>query len=93
VRRRLGRDDAADKQFVEVLAAAAEFGLEAVEAACGETVAGGACSSAIVLNHLARRHRPPPPEVLPTAPTLRLPPVADCARYDTLRGEPRHGEA
>jgi transposase len=93
VRRRLGRDDTADRQFVELLTAAAEFGLEAVEAACGEAVAGGACSSAIVLNHLARQHRPPPPEVLPTAPTLRLPPVADCARYDTLRGEQRHGEA
>jgi hypothetical protein len=93
VRRRLGRDDTADRQFVELLTAAAEFGLEAVEAACGEAVAGGACSSAIVLNHLARQHRPLPPEVLPTAPTLRLPPVADCARYDTLRGEWRHGEA
>jgi hypothetical protein len=45
-----------------------------------------------VLNALSRRHQPPapPPIPVPHALTLRQRPVADCARYDTLR-RPRHG--
>jgi transposase len=94
VRRRLGEGDAADRQFVEVLAAVTEHGLDAIESACAEALAGGPCSSAVVLNHLARQRQPAPPEPLETAPTLGLPPAADCGRYDALRtrvGEAHHG--
>lgn len=94
VRRRLGCGDAADRQFVEILAAAADVGVEAVEAACAEALAGGPCTSAVVLNYLTRGRQTAPPEPLPTAPPLRLPPAADCARYDALRthdGEANRG--
>lgn len=93
VRRRLGRGDAADRQFVEILAAAAEHGVEAIEAACAEALVGGVGTAAVVLNHLARRHQPPPPEMLTGTPALTLPPVADCGRYDLLRREVGHGTA
>jgi hypothetical protein len=94
VRRRLGEGDAADRQFVEILAAVTEHGQDAIESACAEALAGGPCTSAVVLNHLARQRQPAPPEPLETAPTLGLPPAADCGRYDALRtrvGEAHHG--
>ncbi len=93
VRQRLGRGDAADRQFVEILTAAMEAGVDAVEAACADAVAGGVCTSAVVLNHLARQRQPDPAPALVGAPTLCLPPVADCARYDALRQGGRHGTA
>ena len=54
-----GRDDG-DRQIVKILAAVLEDGLEAVEAACAEALACGACSADVVLNILgtASRRRP-----------------------------------
>ena len=92
MRRRLaGRDDG-DRQFVRVLTAVQEDGLEAVEAACAEALESGACSADVVLNILARRRQPVPPASIPTPEGLRLRhrPVADCRRYDRLR-EAGHG--
>jgi len=42
----------------------------------------------VILNILARRREPPRPPTITTAEALTLnhPPVADCARYDALRG-------
>ena len=82
-----GRDDG-DRQFVKVLAAVLEDGLEAVEAACAEALDCGACSADVVLNVLARQRQPAPPATIPTPEGLRLRhrPVADCRRYDCLRG-------
>jgi len=91
VRRRLGQGDAADRQFVEILAAAAEAGVDAVETACAAALAGGVCTAAVVLNHLARRDQPPAPEKLAGAPVVHLPPTADCGRYDRLRREAGQG--
>ena len=86
-----GRDDG-DRQMVRVLAAVQEDGLEAVEAACAEALADGACSADVVLNILARHRQPAPPADIPTPEGLRLrhQPVADCRRYDRLR-EAGHG--
>ena len=71
-----------------------EDGLEAVEAACAEALAEGACSADVVLNILARRRQPAPPAPIPTAAALRLrlEPTADCARYEGLM-EVRRGAA
>ena len=81
-----------DRQFVRILAAVLEDGLEAVEAACAEALACGACSADVVLNILARQCQQPPPPAIPTPEGLQLrhQPVADCRRYDRLR-EAGHG--
>jgi hypothetical protein len=95
LRRRLaGRDDGG-RQFVDVLAAVPEDGLEAVEAACVEAVAADLSSRDVVLNILARRRTPPPPAPIATPAALRLTvePAADCARYDALRPMPAGRES
>ena len=84
LRTRLSARDDGDRQFVKVLAAV----LEAVEAACAEALDSGACSADVALNILARQCQPAPPASIPTPEGLRLrhQPVADCQRYDRLRG-------
>ena len=52
LRTRLAGHDDGDRQFVKVLAAVQEDGLEAVEAACAEALDCGACSADVVLNIL-----------------------------------------
>ncbi len=91
VRRRLGVGDEADRQFVGILAAVMDDGLEAVEAACQAALAGGPCSRDVVLNILARQREeaPPPPLDVPAALSLNLEPAADCERYDRLRPVPQ----
>ena len=49
-----------------------EDGLEAVEAACAEALACGACSADVVLNILARHRQPPTPPAIPTPEGLQL---------------------
>ena len=87
LRTRLSAHDDGDRQFVKVLAAALEDGLEAVEAACAEALECGACSADVVLNILTRQRQPAPPAAIPTPEGLQLrhQPVADCQRYDSLR--------
>jgi hypothetical protein len=50
-------------------------------------LAENVCSSAVVLNILARRRDPAPAITILTPDALRLrhEPQADCARYDSLR--------
>lgn len=96
VRARLGRGDDADRQFVGILAAIPENGLDAVEAACLRALKDGLHSRDAVLNTLSRSKdaRSPAPLTAMNVPTLRHEPVADCARYDRLRNqEPAHGTA
>ena len=92
IRARLTGCDDGDRQFVRILAAVQEDGLEAVEAACAEALDCGACSADVVLNILARQCQPAPPVTIPTPEGLQLRhrPVADCQRYDRLR-EAGHG--
>jgi len=78
-----------DRQMVAILQAVSLDGLPAVEAACAEALAAGLCSSDVVLNALSRQ-RPattPPDIATPDALRLRHEPIADCARYDTLRSQ------
>jgi transposase len=87
VRRKLANLADGDRQMVDILSAALTDGLAAVEAACAEALAQGVASSAVVLNILARRREPAAPLTIMTPDALRLrhEPIADCARYDSLR--------
>ncbi len=85
VRARLGKSDDGDRQFAGILAAIPTEGLEAVLAACRQALDEGPCGKDVILTILARRRDPAPPPLLPTAPTLAIEPLADCARYDRLR--------
>lgn len=77
-----------DRAFVELLLLAREVGLDALEVACELTLESGIITAPVVLNTLRRLTAPARPQSLdgPPAPTLRLEPVADCNRYDSLRG-------
>ena len=72
---------------MEILSAVPRDGLDAVEAACAEALSARLFSADIVLNLLARRGEPEPPEpiITPAMLTLAVEPTADCARYDALR--------
>ena len=87
VRRKLTGADDGNRQMVDILTAVLIDGLPAVEAACAEALAEGVHSADIILNILARRRDPVAPITIltPDALKLRHEPVADCARYDTLR--------
>jgi hypothetical protein len=87
VRRKLKGSDDGDRQMVKVLSAVLSDGLAAVAAACAEALAGGMDAAGVILNILARqRDRGPAATILtPDALRLRYAPIADCARYDTLR--------
>ena len=88
VRRKLRGSDDGDRQMVKILAAVLMDGLIAVEAACAEALADGVHSADVVLNILSRRREPEPVPAICTPEALRLHhlPIADCARYDRLRG-------
>jgi len=76
--------------MVKVLTAVLTDGLQAVEAACAETLASGIASADVILNALARRQQamPAAPIAIPERLKLSMPPIADCARYDALRSPP-----
>jgi transposase len=87
VRRKLKGSDDGDRQMVKILSAVLTDGLAAVEAACAEALGGGVHSADVILNILARRRDPGPATTILTPDALRLrhAPIADCARYDSLR--------
>ena len=87
IRRKLAGTADGDRQTVRILAAVLSDGLAAVEAACLEALREGVHSADVVLNILARQREPAAPITIVTPEALRLrhAPVADCARYDTLR--------
>ena len=90
IRRRLAGHDDGDRQFVDILTAVVEGGLEAVEAACAEALSAKLFSRDVVLNILARQRdvAPAQPVATPAVLTLAIEPAADCARYDRLRRPP-----
>ncbi|WP_443136605.1 IS21 family transposase [Methylobacterium sp. Leaf399] len=90
VRRKLAGSAGGDRQMVEILTAVLGDGLPAVEAACAEALREGVHSADVVLNILARQREPTAPVTILTPESLRLrhEPVADCARYDSLRSPP-----
>ena len=87
LRRKLKGSDDGDRQMVKVLSAVLTDGLTTVEAACAEAITAGVYSADVILNILARRRDPTPAATIMTPEALRLrhAPIADCARYDSLR--------
>jgi len=87
VRIDLKRHDDGDRQFVKVLSAVVDHGLEAVETACTEAAEAGLCHGDVILTILARQLQPPLVSsiAIPGALVLKVPPLADCARYDSIR--------
>jgi transposase len=87
VRMKLKQHADGDRQFVKVLGAGLDHGLTAVEAACAEALQAGIASGDVILTVLARRRQPaaPPSITTPEALRLRIEPMADCGRYDSIR--------
>ena len=87
VRQKLRSVPDGDRQMVKILSAVLTDGIPSVEAACAEALGAGLCSSDVVLNALSRQRQPALPPLIPVPDvlTLQLQPIADCARYDTLR--------
>lgn len=76
-----------DRQFVGILCAVLTYGLGDVAEACAAAIAAGTASKDVILSLLSRKGDASPAatcEPPPQLPTLRLPPVADCGRYDRL---------
>ncbi len=78
---RAGHDDGHPRIVARPTAVLAD-GLAAVETACAEALAGGACSADVVLNILNRRRQPSETAPIPTPASLslRFEPAADCRR-------------
>jgi hypothetical protein len=87
IRRKLTGAADGDRQMVNILATVLSDGLPAVEAACLEALRDGVHSADAVINIVARRREPEPPVAIATPAALQLchAPIADCARYDSLR--------
>ena len=87
VRVRLKSHADGDRQFVKVLGAVLDHGLDAVETACAEALAAGIASGDVILTVLARQRQPaaPPSITTPDALRLKIEPMADCGRYDSIR--------
>ena len=87
VRAKLKSHADGDRQFVKVLGAVLDHGLDAVEAACAEALEAGIASGDVILTVLARQQQPAAPIsiVTPAALRLNIEPVADCGRYDSIR--------
>ena len=87
IRRKLKAVSDGDKQMVSILSCVSADGIAAVEAACKEALDQGVFSAPVIINILARSRDLSPTPLLLTSTTLRLThePVADCARYDSLR--------
>lgn len=90
VRDQILKQPKGDSAFVDLLLLAGETGLEALEMACELALESGVTSAAIVMNELRRLMTPHRENTLTDVPegiVLHHEPIADCHRYDSLRGE------
>ncbi|MDP2963740.1 MAG: IS21 family transposase [Sulfurimicrobium sp.] len=88
VRDRILKQPKGDRAFVELLLVAREVGLEPLQVACELALECGVITAAVVMNELRRLISPPRPSdiSLPDQLRLQVEPMADCNRYDHLRG-------
>lgn len=88
VRDRLLKQPKGDRAFVELLLVAREVGLESLQVACELALECGVITAAVVMNELRRLTAPPRHSAiaLPDQLRLQVEPLADCSRYDHLRG-------
>ena len=92
LRARLGRSDEADRQFVGILAAIPEDGLDAVEEACRLALSEGLCSRDAVLNILSWGRDSAPPKSCENdslTSVLLLPRQRSKVRSGTAPGQTR----
>ena len=77
-----------DRAFVELLMKAHDVGLDALEVACELVLDGNVVTAPVVMNEMRRLLALTQPILLsvPDMLKLQLEPLADCARYDHLRG-------
>ncbi|NQD92367.1 IS21 family transposase, partial [Pseudomonas sp. CrR25] len=88
VRERLLKQPRGDRAFVELLLIARAVGLEPLQVACELALECGVVTGSLVMNELRRLTAParPPQLTLPEQLQLRVEPLADCQRYEQLRG-------
>ena len=88
VRDRILKQPKGDRAFVELLLVAREVGLEPLQVACELALECGVITAAVIMNELRRLTAPPRPRdiSLPDQLRLQIEPLADCSRYDHLRG-------
>ena len=85
-----------DRQFVSILSVVSRYGLEPVAVACSQALADKTVSSDVILSILSRTHDEPQPEPakLPEQlPLLKLIPMVNCYRYDSLMKGGAYGTA
>ena len=88
VRDRVLKQPKGDRAFVELLMMAREFGLEPLQVACELVLDGNVITAPVVMNEMRRLVAPTTPAMLNVPDMLKLQtePLADCGRYDRLRG-------
>jgi hypothetical protein len=81
-----------DRQFVDILTAVPNFGVQAVDQACRHALKMRTVSKEVVLNLLYRAEDEASPDGIDIGAHLHLKcrPVADCGRYDRLIKEAPH---
>lgn len=86
VREAMSQRPDGDKQFIGILSAILTHGLDEVVNACAEAVAANSISQGVILNILSRAQETSTPTDcdVPQLPVLKMPPIADCRRYDLL---------
>jgi transposase len=89
IQKRLLSRPGGDREFVEILIAARDHGLEITDGACRTALSDGTIRSEVILNLITRKLDPPPIDPVSTPERLCLSeePLADCSRYDSLREE------
>ena len=88
VRDRILRQPKGDRAFVELLLMARDAGLETLEVACELVLDGNVVTAPVVINEMRRLIAPLRPVTMsvPDLLKLEIEPLADCGRYDRLRG-------
>ena len=88
VRDRILKQPKGDRAFVELLMMAREVGLDVLQVACELALDGAVVSAPVVMNEMRRLVAPTQPIMLnvPDMLKLQIEPLADCGRYDHLRG-------
>jgi len=88
VRDRILKQPKGDRAFVELLLMARDAGLEPLEVACELVLEGNVVTASVVMNEMRRLLAPIQPGTMsvPDALKLEVEPLADCGRYDNLRG-------
>ena len=75
-----------DREFVDILLLANEYGVKVLTKACDMAVKQGTLRLAAIINSINRLLEPdmPPPIDVDAYPKLKFPPEANCARYEAL---------